>query len=108
MSFVFAFRGIKKGFEGRNMKVHGIAAILVVFAGWCKNLSFNEWVIILILIALVLSSELINSSIEELNNTVKKELKLSYSATTDSRNLASGSVLVLAIIAAIIGLVIFL
>lgn len=106
--FVYAFRGVVKGFEEKNMKFHGVAAIMVILMSWYYHLSVTEWMIVLILIASVLSVELINSSIEDLNNTVKKANNLSYEATTDSRNLAAGSVLVVAIVAAIIGLIIFL
>lgn len=108
MGFVYAFRGIKTGFKEKSMKFHGVATMVVLVMGWYYRLSVNEWMIILILIGLVWLAELINTSLEEINNTVKKELKLDYGATTDSRNLAAGSVLVIAIIAAIIGLVIFL
>lgn len=107
MGFVYAFRGIVKGFKGRNMRFHGVATILVLLAGWYYRLSMNEWAIVLILIAVMWSAELVNSSVEELNNTVKKELKLDYKATTDSRDIAAGSVLIIAIVAAIIGLMIF-
>jgi diacylglycerol kinase len=107
MGFVYAFRGMIDGFEGRNMRVHGIATLIVLFMSWYYRLSVNEWIIILILIALIWSAELINSSVEELNNIVRDTNKLSYEATTKSRDLASGSVLIIAIIAAIIALIIF-
>ena len=106
--FVYAFRGIIKAFEGQNMKFHGVVSLLVILASWYYQLSIIEWIIVLILIGLVLTIETINSSIEELNNTVKKINKLDYGATTDSRNLAAGSVLIIAFMAAIIGLIIFI
>lgn len=106
--FVYAFRGMIEGFEGRNMRFHGCATLVVLFLSWFYKLNAMEWIIILILIALMLSAELINSSVEEINNTVRDELKLSYAATRKSRDLASGSVLIIAIIAAIIGLIIFI
>jgi diacylglycerol kinase len=107
MGFVFAFRGVISGFKGRNMRIHGLATIIVVLVSWYYQISVTEWMIILILIAAVWSAELFNSSIEELNNTVRDANKLGYSATTDSRNMAAGAVLIVAIIAAIIGLIIF-
>lgn len=107
MGFVYAFRGMIDGFDGRNMKFHGVATLVALFMSWYYRLSVNEWIIILILIALIWSAELINSSVEELNNTVRDINKLSYEATTKSRDLASGSVLIIAIISAIIALIIF-
>ena len=108
MGFVYAFRGIVGGFDGRNMRFHGVATLAVLFTSWYYHLSVNEWIIILILISLVLSAELVNSSVEELSNTVRDVNKLSYGATTKSRDMAAGSVLIIAIVAAIIGLIIFL
>jgi diacylglycerol kinase len=108
MGFVYAFRGIVNGFEGRNMKFHGVVTLVVTFMSWYYKLSVNEWIIILILISLVWSAELINSSVEELSNTVRDVNKLSYQATTKSRDMAAGSVLVTAMVAAIIGLIIFI
>jgi diacylglycerol kinase len=107
MGFVYAFRGIIGGFEGRNMRFHGVVTLVVMFMGWYYQLSVNEWMMILVLISLVWSAELVNSSVEELNNTVRDVNKLSYEATTKSRDLAAGSVLAIAMVAAIIGLIIF-
>lgn len=108
MSFIYAFKGIRKGFGDRNMKIHGLITVLVILLGWFYKLSLNEWIVVLILISLVWSAELVNSSIENLNNTVRDTNKLKYEATTDSRDLAAGSVLVMAIISVIIGLIIFI
>jgi len=107
MGFVYAFRGIVSGFEERNMKFHGMATLVVILMSWYCKLSVSEWIIILILISLVWSAELVNSSLEKLSNTVRDVNKLSYEATTKSRDMAAGSVLVIAIVAALIGLIIF-
>ena len=64
-------------------------------------------IIILILIAAVWGAELINSSIEKLGNTLRDVNKLDYEATTQARDMAAGSVLIIAIIATIIALIIF-
>jgi diacylglycerol kinase len=90
------------------MRFHGVAAVIVLMAGWYYHLSTTEWMIILILIAVVWSAELINSSVEKLSNVVRDSNKLSYEATTEARDMAAGSVLIIAIIAAIIGLIIFI
>jgi len=107
MGFVYAFRGIVGGFEGQNMRFHGMATLVVLMMSGYYQLSVNEWIIILVLISLVWSAELVNSSVEELSNTVRDVNKLSYRTTTKSRDMAAGSVLVIAIVAAIIGLIIF-
>ena len=105
--FVYASRGIIDGFEGRNMKFHGLATVAVVILGFIFKLNITEWMIILILIALVWSAELVNSSIEDLSNIVRDTNKLTYAATKKARDLAAGSVLIIAIVAAIIGLFVF-
>ncbi|MFA6184608.1 MAG: diacylglycerol kinase family protein [Candidatus Shapirobacteria bacterium] len=108
MGFVYAFRGIVGGFEGRNMKFHGVMTLILLTASLYYKLSINEWIIILVLVSLVWSAELVNSSVEELSNTVRDVNKLSYEATTKVRDMAAGSVLVTAMVAAIIGLIIFI
>jgi len=107
MRFVYAFRGVTKAFKDVNLKWHGAAAIVVILTSWYYQLSMTEWIIILILIALVLATEVINSSIEDLNNTVTKANKLDYNATTDSRDMAAGAVLIITIVATVVGLIIF-
>jgi len=108
MSFVNAFKGIISGFIERNMRVHGLATFVVVFTGWWVNLNKEEWMIVLILIALVMSAELSNTAVEELANISRDELKLSYYATRRTRDTAAGAVLIIAIVAAVIGLWIFI
>jgi len=108
MGFVYAGIGLVDGFSERNMKFHGMVTVFVLFFGWVFNLSANEWMIILILIGMVWSAELANSSIEALSNLVRDTEKFSYLATKKIRDLAAGSVLIVAIISVIIGLFIFM
>lgn len=107
-AFPCAFKGILSGFEERNMKFHGVAALVVLWLSWYLQLVFCEWVVVLVLIGLVWAAELINTAVEELANIVRDELKLDYEATKRARDTAAGAVLVLAIISAIIGLLIFI
>lgn len=108
MSFVHAGRGIAAGFSERNMKLHGIAAILVIILGFIFKLNSTEWAIILILIAFVWTAELFNSSIEDLSDLVRDTEKLAYKATKRVRDLAAGAVLFSVIVAVIVGYIIFL
>ncbi len=106
-AFAYASKGIISGFKERNMKFHGLAAILVILAGWRLDISDLEWFIVLVLMGLVWSAELVNTSIEELCDLVRDELNLEYKATQRARDTAAGAVLVLAIVATLIGLTIF-
>lgn len=102
-----AFRGIGFAFKERNMKIHGLATLFVLLFSSLLPLSLTEWFIILILISLVWSAEIFNTSIECLANVLRDTNKLSYAATREIRDLAAGAVLVVAIIAALIGSIIF-
>ncbi len=105
--FYYAYRGLISGFKERNMKFHGIATAAVLIFGLILGLSKIEWFTVLILIGVIWSAELVNTSIEELANIIKDHEGLDYYATTRTRDIAAASVLILAIIAAIIGLIIF-
>lgn len=107
-AFKYAGRGFISALQERNMRFHLIVAIITTLAGLYYNLNQWEWTVILILMGLVISAEMVNTAVEELANIVRDKLKLSYHATTRARDVAAGAVLVLAVIAAVIGLMIFL
>ena len=69
------------------------------------NLSAEEWIVIAFAIGLVLAAEAINSSIEALADLVSPEYNEAIKRTKD---LAAGAVLILAITAAIVGLIVFI
>lgn len=106
-SFSYAGQGLPVAFRGRNMRIHGVAAFLVIVAGLWFGVSRSEWLIILLLIAAVWSLEMINSAIEDLANVVRDTNHLNYEATKQARDLAAGAVLVMSIIAAISAVIIF-
>jgi len=66
-----------------------------------------EWILLLLMIGLVMSAELINTAIEEVCNCMRDELGLKYKSSQRARDLAAGAVLVLAMLAALIGGIIF-
>ena len=106
-SFRPALVGLMEAAQERNMKVHVLAAVIVIgLAAWL-GISRFEWMILFILIGLVWAAEMINTGIEELANITRDELKLSYAATRRTRDLTAGAVLVLAFFAAIVGIMIF-
>ena len=107
-SFIYASQGFVTMMSERNMKVHVFSSIVAVWLGVFVGLSKTEWYVILILIGAVFALEMVNTAIEELANIVRDELKLSYKATQRARDIAAGAVFVMATIAAIIGISIFL
>ena len=104
-SFGYAFAGIFAVVtKERNMKIHCAAVVCVVIAGLVFHISPIEWCICLTLFGLVMALELVNTSIEAVVDLVTEERKPLAKIAKDT---AAGAVLIAAIMAAIIGCVIF-
>lgn len=105
-SFGYAFEGIFTCIaKERNMKIHCLAVIVVVFLGTFLRLSVTEWCICLILFGLVMALELVNTAVEAVVDLVTEEKKPLAKIAKDT---AAGAVLIAAIMAAIIGAIIFI
>lgn len=105
-SFKYAFEGIKQTYIGeQNLKIHTFIAILVVLFGFFLKISYIEWLICLILIALVLMAEFFNTAIEYVVDLASPRIHPLAKAAKDT---ASAGVLILSIISAIIGGIIFI
>ena len=104
-SFGYAFEGIFTGIKKeRNMKIHCLAMLCVVAAGFFMKISMTEWCICLILFGLILSLELVNTAVEAVVDLVTEEKKPLAKIAKDT---AAGAVLIAAIMAAGVGLIIF-
>jgi diacylglycerol kinase len=104
-SFVYAFNGMCVAFkEELSLKLEGIFAIATVSVGFYFEISDVEWCIVLLTIGLVLSLEMLNSSIETLVDFVSLERHPMLGKVKD---IAAGAVLLASIIAVIVGLVVF-
>ena len=105
-SFKYASEGIKQSYKGeQNLKIHTFIAILVIVFGFFLKISYTEWLVCLILIGLVLMSEFFNTAIEYVVDLASPKIHPLAKAAKDT---ASAGVLMMAIISAIIGLIIFL
>lgn len=105
-SFDYAFNGILTSIKNeRNIKIHIIIMILVIIFGIILKISKIEWIICIILFGLVISMELMNTAIENTVDLITKEKNEQAKIIKDT---AAGAVLVTAIVAAIIGLIIFM
>ena len=105
-SFGYAFKGIDDVIEHEpNMKIHAVVAILVVIMAFILKVSIIEWIILVLLIGAVLAAETINTTIENLVDMYTKEYDEKAKIVKDT---AAGTVLILAITSAIIGLMIFI
>lgn len=105
-SFGYAFAGIFACIKKeRNMKIHCIAAIFVTVAGIVLKLTIIEWCICLILFGMIMALELVNTALESVVDLVTQEKKPLAKLAKDT---AAGAVLIAAIMAAVIGCMIFL
>jgi len=105
-SFGYAFNGIVKLIKSEpNARIHLVATVGALIAGFLFHISPSEWCIILIVIALVWAAEGFNTVIEKLVDHLFKDYHETARITKD---IAAGAVLICAIIALTCGLIIFL
>ena len=105
-SFGYAFQGIFNTIRTeRNIKIHCAAAILVTIFGIWLQISKTEWMICFILIGLILALELVNTAVEATVDLFTEERKPLAKKAKDA---AAGAVLIVAIFAAVIGILIFI
>lgn len=105
-SFKFAFNGIILLItREHNAWIHCFVAVCVITAGFAFDISTTEWIAVTFAIGTVLAAEAVNSSIEAIADLVSPGYNEAIKRTKD---LAAGAVLILAISAAIVGLIIFI
>ena len=105
-SFKHAYEGIIYACtKERNMHIHISVATIVLIAGAFFSISFEEWLACLILIGVVLSLEMLNTAIEAVVDmiTIKEDPKAKV-----AKDAAAGAVLISSLIAAFVGIIIFL
>jgi len=104
-SFKYALNGIHLMFKsGPNFIIQLIIAFTTISVGLYFQIRSNEWAIILICIAGVLSAEIFNTALEKMVDHLSPEQN-KYAG--EIKDLAAGAVLLLAIISLIIGIIIF-
>lgn len=105
-SFRFAFNGIRLLItREHNAWIHCFIAVCAIAVGCAVSLSPAEWIVVVFAIGMVLAAEAVNSSIEALADVVSPGYNEAIKRTKD---LAAGAVLILAVSAAIVGLIIFI
>ena len=105
-SFKYAFKGIAALFDSEpNAKIHLFFAIAAIAAGWFFQISLVEWCLVVLCIALVLSAEAFNTAIEALTDLVSHDY---HPLAGKAKDVAAAGVLLLAMGAAIVGMLIFL
>lgn len=104
-SFGFAIDGVFQMLKSeRNFKIQLLALTSVVVAGFCFQITSTEWLVVLVISALVLTLEMVNSAIEKLCDLYSIEPNSKIKIIKD---IAAGAVLIASIFAVIIAVVIF-
>lgn len=101
----YALNGIIEAFKTQwNMKIHGVAALLVLGAGIFFEISLPEWMILILCIGIVMIAEVANTAIEYFVDFVSPEL---HPVAGKIKDLSAGAVLIAAVTAAVTGFLIF-
>ena len=105
-SFVYAATGIKEALKTeQNLLFDFIYAILTIILGIILKLSALEFAIVLLAVGLVISLEMVNTAIEYVVDMAMPEI---HPLAKIGKDVAGGAVLVSAIMAFIVGLIIYL
>ena len=104
-SFTYNYEGIKYALlNEQSMIIHFIIALIVIIFGFILKLNKYEWMITLIIVACVISSEFINTAVEAVVDMVMPE---KHPLAKIAKDTASAAVGIFAIVALIIGFIIF-
>lgn len=104
-SFKYAFRGIIYCINNeRNMRIHTVVALYVLVFSLFYRLSRTGWAVLLLTIALVWMSELVNTVSEELSDLMAPSFNPVVRIVKD---MASGAVLVCATFSVGVGVALF-
>ena len=104
-SFHYSWDGIKYAFKyEQSMFIHVLMTLLVVVCGIVLELNFQEWLLCIILIGLVIATELINTAIEAVVDLACPEI---HPLAKTAKDTAAAAVFVFALTALLCGLFLF-
>ncbi len=105
-SFTYPIKGLKYAYKNeQNLVVDVGIALLVIIFGFIFRIDKIEWAILFLTIGLVLSCELINTAIEAVVDLVTQDY---HPLAKVAKDTSAAAVFVFAIVAIIVGLIIFL
>ena len=106
VSFNHAMDGIEFALNHeRNIKIEIFMGICASILGFLLNISIIEWAIIVLVIAMVLCLELVNTAIERAVDLTTKEY---HELARVAKDVSAGAVLVMSMFSVVIGIIIFL
>lgn len=104
-SFRYAFNGLKILWkEEHNARIHVVFVLLVILTGLILNVNSSDWISLVFAMGLVITVEIINSSIENLADFASPQI---HPHIKKIKDLSAAAVLISAITALIIGLIVF-
>jgi len=104
-SFKYAFNGLKTVIlDEHNAWIQLAVGLCVIVAGVVFKITTAEWIAVVFATGLVLSLEVINTSVEKLSDFVSPE---NSEAIKKVKDISAAGVLIGSITAAVIGLIIF-
>jgi diacylglycerol kinase len=104
-SFGYAFKGLFHLFRTEaHAQIHLVVLIVVVGAGFYFHITKTEWLAVLLSIGMVISLEAINTAIERLTDLVSPDY---HPLAGHAKDVAAGAVLWAAIVAVIVGFLVF-
>ena len=103
-SYGFALKGLRWMLGENNFRIQLVAAVVVVALGFKLQLRQTHWLVILLCIGGVLSAEIFNTAIEKLCDHLHPEQHPNIGKVKD---MAAAGVLVIAMVAAVIGGLVF-
>ena len=105
-SFRYAGKGVVALLrKEHNARIHVVAAVCVIAAGFLFDISGTEWIAVIICIGMVLAAEAFNTAVEYLADVISPGHNEMIGRAKD---VAAGAVLILAVCAVIVALVIFI
>jgi diacylglycerol kinase (ATP) len=103
-SFKHAFRGIFNLYKTqKNARIHALATIIVLAAGFYFGFTKTEWCLIVLTISAVWIAEAFNTALEYLADACSPEL---HPLVGKAKDMAAGAVLISALASIIIGILI--
>lgn len=104
-SFSFALTGIKAALlMERNMRIHFFVSLVVIGCSILFSISKLEWLFVILAIGGIFSLELMNTAVERVVDLITEEY---HPLAKQAKDLAAGAVFIYAIIAVVIGIMVF-
>src|SRR4051812_9749939 len=104
-SYRYASKGVSYALRTQvNIWMQLAATLAVMLLAWWLDFTLEQYLIVLLTIGFVITTELLNTAIEELTDLVSPQMQPKAGVVKD---VAAGAVLVSATVAVVIGVVLF-